>query len=99
MVGIAKKVKQLLNLVRKYSPFLNTVIPGFSSVAGIAADVGDRIVDGASSVYDDYQESKKKGQKYGVGDGIKSFFKPAGAVNTLTKDYGEVHHRLLDEDD
>jgi hypothetical protein len=95
MVGIAKKVKQLLNLVRKYSPFLNTVIPGFSSVASIAADVGDKIVDGVSNVYDDYQENKKKGvKKYGIGDGIKSFFRPTGAVNTLTEDYGKINPRL-----
>jgi hypothetical protein len=97
MVGIAKKVKQLINLVRKYSPFLNSVIPGFSAVAGIAADVGDKIVDGVSNVYDDYKDKKKKGKDYGLGDGIKSFFRPPGAVETLTKEYGKVHPRLLDE--
>jgi hypothetical protein len=94
MVGIAKKVKQVLNLVRKYSPYVDSLIPGFSTVVNTASNVGETIMDGAMNVYDDYKASKKKGKKYGLGDGVSSFFRPSGAVNTLTKDYGDVNPRL-----
>jgi hypothetical protein len=93
MVGIARKVKQLTNLVRKYAPVVDNFIPGFSTVANTAIDVGENLYDGISNVYDDYQVSKKKGRTYGIKDGIKSFMRP-GALRSLTKDYGDVNPRL-----
>jgi hypothetical protein len=104
MVGIARKVKQITNLVRKYAPVVDNFIPGFSTVANTAIDVGEGLYDGITNVYDDYQTSKKKGSSYGLKDGIKSFMRP-GAFRSLTKDYGGVNPRLglgkgvVEEDD
>jgi hypothetical protein len=93
MVGIAKKVKQIVNLVRKYSPFVDTLIPGFSSITNTALNVGEKIFDGATNIYDDYKAAKKKGKKYSFVDGVSSFIRP-GALAQLSKDYGDVHPRL-----
>jgi hypothetical protein len=93
MVGIAKKVKQIVDLVRKYSPMVDMIVPGFSSIANTALNVGEKIFDGATNIYDDYKAAKKKGKKYSFIDGVSSFARP-GALQQLTKDYGGVHSRL-----
>jgi hypothetical protein len=73
MVGIHKKITQLLKLVQKYAPILNNVIPGLGNIVGTVGKIGEHVADGVNNVYNDYQSAKKAKQKYGVLDGIKSF--------------------------
>jgi hypothetical protein len=95
MVGIYRKAKQLIKFIRQYSPFLDNVAPGASSVVGGLAGIADNITDGINNVYEDYNTVKKSGenQRYSLGRGLKTFFKPS-ITNTLTKDYGGLHPRL-----
>jgi hypothetical protein len=103
MVGILRKAKQVLSLIKQYSPFLNQFIPGLGEMVGTLSGVADSIMDGANNVYEDYQDWKndpKGSEKYGFTRGVKSFFKPKpSAANTLSKDYGGIHPRLKLKDD
>jgi hypothetical protein len=105
MVGIYKKVKQLLKLVNQYSPFLNNIVPGLGTAIQSVGSIVDVGADGANSVYNDYTKAKQNDGKYGFADGVKSFFSPyvtpkVTAANALSKSYGELHPRVkLKEDD
>jgi hypothetical protein len=94
MVGIYRKIKQILEVVKKYSPFLDNVAPGLGTLVGSAASLADSVADGVNNVYDDYTEAKKSGKKYGLIDGVKSFARPPAAVNSLTRSYCGLHPRL-----
>jgi hypothetical protein len=48
MVGIHKKVKQLLNVIQKYAPLLSKFIPGLRETVGAISEVGENIADGIS---------------------------------------------------
>jgi hypothetical protein len=93
MVGIYRKVKQLLNLVQDITPYLNKFTPGLGPLIHAGASFGESVADGINNVYEDYQAAKKSGTSYGIGDGIKSFARPT-AVTKLTKSYGGLHPRL-----
>jgi hypothetical protein len=93
MVGIARKVRQITNLVRKFAPVVDNFLPGFSTVADTAINLGEGLYDGISNVYQDYKAAKKGGKSYGLSEGVKSFMRP-GAFKSLTKDYGGVNPRL-----
>jgi hypothetical protein len=102
MVGFTRKIKQVLNMIKQYSPFLSKLYPGLGEVVGTAAGLGEGLTDGFERVYDDYSSSKKGGKKYGLMDGIKSFvsksknnYAQKGAMQNLTSDYGGVHPRLM----
>jgi hypothetical protein len=108
MVGIYKKAKQLFQLISKYAPLLNNIVPGLGEVVGIGSQIADKAADGFNSIHNDYTAAKKSGEKYGFGQGIKSFFKPMvdpkrggfqsppkkSVANTLSKEYGGLHPRL-----
>jgi hypothetical protein len=108
MVGIYKKVKQLLKMVQQYSPFLNNVVPGLGTAIQTVSGIVDKGVDGANNVYNDYNSSKKDNRSYNFLDGAKSFFNtylddytPQGTdvvvqtpANRLSKSYGDLHPRL-----
>jgi hypothetical protein len=89
MVGIHRKVVQLAKLPQKYSPVLDTVMPGMGELVGSVAGIGESVADGINNVYEDRKIAKQKGKKYGIGDGVESFFKLQ-----LKKAYGELHPRL-----
>jgi hypothetical protein len=93
MVGIARKVRQITNLVRKFSPVVDNFLPGFSTVADTAINLGEGLYDGISNVYQDYKAAKRDKKSYGLSEGVKSFMRP-GAFKSLTKDYGGVNPRL-----
>jgi hypothetical protein len=101
MVGIYKKVKQLLQFIQDYAPYLDRFAPGMGSLIGATGSLGETIADGVNNVYDDYHEALKTGGSYGLGEGIRSFARPAAAVkrtptavSKLTKAYGGLHPRL-----
>jgi hypothetical protein len=60
MVGILKKVKQVLKFIQNYSPYLDTIQPGLGTFVNSLANVTDDVVDRGSHVYDSYTEQKKK---------------------------------------
>jgi hypothetical protein len=77
MVGIYRKIKQILNAVQQYAPILDKFAPGVGALVGSVAALGDDITDGVNNVYEDYSEAKKSGGEYGFLDGVKSFARPA----------------------
>jgi hypothetical protein len=93
MVGIYRKAKQLIKFIQQYAPFLDNIAPGASSVVNSLAGIADNVADGINNVYDDYGVVKRTGNRYSLGRGLKTFFKPS-VTNTLTKDYGGLHPRL-----
>ena len=106
MVGIYKKVKQILNMIRTYAPILNKIAPGIAPLILPLTSVTETIADGVNNVYEDYGAAKKKSEKYGFFDGVKSFLDPERvtslalppstdtAMKSLTKSYGGIHPRL-----
>jgi uncharacterized phage infection (PIP) family protein YhgE len=88
MVGIHKKVKQLLNVIQNYAPLLSKFVPGLGDTVGMLSEVGGSVADGINNVYEDYTEAKSNWQNYGFMDGVRSFTKPS-AMKKLTKDYGD----------
>jgi hypothetical protein len=109
MVGIQRKITQLMKIIQKFAPVLNNIVPGLGAVVGTLGSVGEKISDGAYNVYEDYKSAKSKGKKFGLGDGIKSFAgvdrgnessvssqvkRPPAAMSSLTKSYGQLHPRL-----
>jgi hypothetical protein len=93
MVGIYRKVKQLLQLVQDISPYINKIAPGVGTLVGAGASLGESVADGANNVYEDYQAAKKAKMKYGIEDGLRSFGRKS-AISRLTKAYGGLHPRL-----
>jgi hypothetical protein len=93
MVGIHKKVKQLLSVIQNYAPLLSKCVPGLGETVGMLSEVRGSVADGINNVYEDYTESKSNNRKYGFMDGVRSFNRPS-AVNKLTKDYGGLHPRV-----
>jgi hypothetical protein len=98
MVGIHKKVKQLLNIIQNYAPLLSNFVPGLGETVGMLSEVGSSVADGINNVYEDYTESKSNKKKYGLMDGVRSFTRP-NAVKKLTKDYGGLHPRVKLKED
>jgi hypothetical protein len=92
MVGIYKKVKQLLNVIQQYAPLLSKFVPGLGETVGAISEVGGNIADGINNVYEDYTESKSNKRKHGIVDGIRSFSRPSAVK--ITKYYGTLHPRI-----
>jgi hypothetical protein len=82
MVGMFRKVSQLLKFVQQFSPTINKIVPGLGSLLSIGAGVGNTLAEGVGGVYDHFQESKRSKQKYGIKEGIKSF---AEGIQTAVK--------------
>jgi hypothetical protein len=93
MVGIHKKVKQLLNVIQKYAPLLSKFVPGLEETVGAISEVGENIADGINNVYEDYTDTKFNRRNYCVMDGFRSFARPT-AIKSLTKEYGGLHPRV-----
>jgi hypothetical protein len=94
MVGIYKKIKQILKMIQTYAPLIDKFAPGIGALVGSTAQLTDNITDGINNVYEDYSEAKNSGQEYGFRDGLSSFGRPSAAMKTLTKSYGGLHPRL-----
>jgi hypothetical protein len=99
MVGIYRKVKQVLKLLQNMAPYIDMFAPGIGSLVEAGANVGESVADGVNNVYEDYHAARKSGEDYGFGEGLKSFSRPATkrtptAVSKLTKAYGGLHPRL-----
>jgi hypothetical protein len=62
---------------------------GIGELEGSVAGIGESVADGINNIYEDRKHAKQKGKKYGIGDGVESFFK-----NPIKKAYGELHPRL-----
>jgi hypothetical protein len=43
MVGIHKKVKQLLNIIQNYAPLLSKFVPGLGETVGMLREVGSSV--------------------------------------------------------
>jgi hypothetical protein len=56
MVGIHKKVKQLLSVIKNYAPLLSKFVPGLGETVGMLSEVGSLVVDGINNIYEDYTE-------------------------------------------
>jgi hypothetical protein len=54
MVGILKKVKQLLNVIQNYAPLLSKFVPGLGKTVGMLSEVGSSVGDGINNVYEDF---------------------------------------------
>jgi hypothetical protein len=54
MVGIHKKVKQLLNVIQNYAPLLSKFVPRLGETVGMLSEVGGSVADGINNVYEDY---------------------------------------------
>jgi hypothetical protein len=98
MVGIHKKIKQLLNVIQQYAPLLSKFVPGLGETVGMLSDVGSSIADGINNVYEDYSEARLNKKRYGMMDMVRSFTRPS-AVKKLTKDYGGLHPRIKLKED
>jgi hypothetical protein len=109
MVGIQKKITQLLKIIQRFGPVLDTIVPGLGGLVGTLGSIGEDLTEGANNVYEDYQVAKKAGKKYSLGDGLRSFAgtfnpipeaptsmvkRPSAAMRSLTKSYGDLHPRL-----
>jgi hypothetical protein len=75
MVGIKKKITQLLRLIQQFSPTLNVAVPGLGTIISSLGSVGEDLMEGVNNVYQDYQEAEKSEKKYGIIDGVRSFAK------------------------
>jgi hypothetical protein len=93
MVGIHKKVKQLLNVIQNYAPLLSKFVLGSGETVGMLSEVGSLVEDGINNVYSDYSEARSNKKRYCLMDGVRSFTRPS-AMKKLTKDYGGLHPRL-----
>jgi phage-related minor tail protein len=51
MVGIHKKVKQLLNVIQQYASLLSKFVPGLGETVEAISEVGGNIADGINNVY------------------------------------------------
>jgi hypothetical protein len=71
MVGIHKKVKQLLNVTQQYVLLLSKFVLGLGETVEVISEVGGNTSDGINNVYEDYTESKTNKRKYGIMDGIR----------------------------
>jgi hypothetical protein len=58
MVGIHKKVKQLLSVIQNYAPLLSKFVPGLGETVGMLSEVGSSVADGINNVYEDYTDAK-----------------------------------------
>jgi hypothetical protein len=58
MVGIHKKVKQLLGVIQQYAPLLSKFVLGLGETVEAISEVGGNIADRINNVYEDYTESK-----------------------------------------
>jgi hypothetical protein len=99
MVGIYRKVKQVLQLLQDMAPYIDRFAPGIGSLVGAGANIGETVADGVNNVYEDYHTARKSGEEYGFGEGLRSFARPTAkrmptAVSKLTKSYGGLHPRL-----
>jgi DNA polymerase/3'-5' exonuclease PolX len=75
-------------------------MPGMGELVGNVAGIGESIADGINNVYEDRKSAKQKGKKYGIGDGVESFFRPAQPLPTqIKRPYGELHPRLKLKDE
>jgi hypothetical protein len=81
MVGIHKKVKQLLNVIQNFDPLLSKFVPGLGETVGMLSDVGSSVADGINNVYEDCTESKSNKKRYGLMDGVRSFTRPSAVKN------------------
>jgi hypothetical protein len=81
MVGIQKKVKQLLNVIQQYAPLLSKFVPELGETVGMLFDIGITATDGINNVYEDYTESKLNKKRYGLMDGVRSFTRPSTGKN------------------
>jgi hypothetical protein len=93
MVGIHKKVKQLLSVIKNYAPLLSKFVPGLGETVGMLSEVGSSVADGINNIYESYTDAKSNRRNYGLMDGVRSFTRPS-AVKKLTKDYGGLHLRI-----
>jgi hypothetical protein len=71
MVGIHKKIKQLLSVIQKYAPLLSKFVPGLGETVGMLSEVGGSVADGINNVYEDYAEARSNKKNYGLMDGVR----------------------------
>jgi hypothetical protein len=91
MVGIHRKVKQLLQVIEKYSPLFSNFIPGLGNLVGSVSELGEEIADGVNNVYNDYNRAQKNKRSYNFLDGVKSFVK---RPKDLTSSLSDNHTRI-----
>jgi hypothetical protein len=58
MVGIHKKVKQLLNVIQQYAPLLSKFVTGLGETVEAINEVGGNTADGINNVYEHYTDAK-----------------------------------------
>jgi hypothetical protein len=63
MVGLLKKIKQVLKFVQDNSHLANFLIPGIGHIVRSVGALGENITDRAEKVYNAYQNSKKTKDK------------------------------------
>jgi phage-related minor tail protein len=81
MVGIHKKIKQLLKVVQQYAPLLSKFVPGLGEIVESVSGVGENIVDGINNVYSDYSDAKSNKRNYGLMDGVRYFTRQSAVKN------------------
>jgi hypothetical protein len=100
MVGIFKKIKQILQFVQNNASLANYLVPGLGPFINSVGALGENITDRAETVYNKYQETRKSDKKFSIKDGIETFFtntppdKPQEPVKLFSKPYGELHPRI-----
>jgi hypothetical protein len=93
MVGIHKKVKQLLSVIKNYAPLLSKFVPGLGETIGMLSEVGGLVADGINNVYEDYTAAQSNKKNYKFINSVRSFTRP-NAMKKLTQDYGGLHPRV-----
>jgi prophage DNA circulation protein len=81
MVGIHKKVKQLLSVIQNYALLLSKFVLGLGETVGVLSEVGSSVADRINNVYEDYTESKSNKKRYGLMDGVRSFTRFSAVKN------------------
>jgi hypothetical protein len=75
MVGILKKIKQILKTVGDIAaPILNSIVPGLGPVISTVSEITQGIAGGGDNIIENYQAAKKSGKNFNFTDGLKSFF-------------------------
>jgi hypothetical protein len=75
MVGLLKKIRNILKFVQDNSHLANFIVRGLGPLVKSVGALGENVTDRAEKVYDAYQSAKQEGKKFKFKDGVQTFFK------------------------
>jgi hypothetical protein len=85
MVGILKKIRQILKFVQDNSHLANFIMPGLGPIISSVSALGANVTDRVEKVYNAYQSSKKVGKKFKFRDGVQTFLENTDDLSDMIK--------------